>query len=173
MTRKAAASADTVRTVWYAAPLLDTFANGRSHHQVEASLPFAIDGKTEEVTFLLCTARLLVQGQPQVLVTIQDISERKRMEEALRAEEHFLEDIFNSIQDGLNVLDLDRNIIRVNPAMKKFPHTEPMLGRKCYEVYHGSSEPCERCPINQTFKTGKASSGIGGSRGCGRYQKNQ
>ncbi len=123
-------------------------------------MPFAIDGKTEEVTFFLCTARLLVQGQPQVLVTIQDISERKRMEEALRAEEHFLENIFNSIQDGLNVLDLDRNIIRLNPAMKKFPHTEPMLGRKCYEVYQGRSEPCGSCPISQTFKTGKASSGL-------------
>jgi PAS domain S-box-containing protein len=140
--------------------VVDTFANGRSHHQVEASLPFAIDGKTEVVTFLLCTARLLVQGEPQVLVTIQDISERKRMEEALRAEEHFLENIFNSIQDGLNVLDLDRNIIRLNPAMKKFPHTEPMLGRKCHEVYQGSSEPCESCPISQTFQTGRASSGL-------------
>jgi signal transduction histidine kinase/DNA-binding response OmpR family regulator len=67
--------------------VLDTFATGRSHRQVEASLPFVIDGKSEKVTFLLCTARLLVQGQPQVLVTIQDISERKRMEEALKESE--------------------------------------------------------------------------------------
>ncbi len=36
---------------------------------------------------MLCTARLMVQGQPQVLVTIQDISERKRMEEALKESE--------------------------------------------------------------------------------------
>ena len=53
--------------------ILDTFATGRSYHQVEASLPFTIDGKITEVTFLLCTARLFVQGPPQVLVTIQDI----------------------------------------------------------------------------------------------------
>ena len=140
--------------------ILDTFATGRSYHQVEASLPFIIDGKTTEMTFLLCTARIFVQGPPQVLVTIQDISERKRMEEALWAEERFLEDIFNSIQDGLNVLDLDRNIIRINPAMEKFPHTEPMVGRKCYEVYHDASKPCERCPVSQTLETGETGFGF-------------
>ena len=140
--------------------ILDTFATGRSYHQVEASLPFTIDGKISEVTFLLCTARLFVQGPPQVLVTIQDITERKRMEEALRAKERFLEDIFNSIQDGLSVLTSDRNIIRINPAMEKFPHTEPMLGRKCYEVYHNANKPCEPCPIDQTFKAGKTSFGM-------------
>jgi PAS domain S-box-containing protein len=70
--------------------VLDTFATGRSHHQVEACLPFTIDGKAQEVTFLLCTAHLSVQGQPQVLVTIQDISERKRMEEEQKDSEQKL-----------------------------------------------------------------------------------
>ena len=70
--------------------VLDTFETGRSHHQVEACLPFAVDGKAQEVTFLLCTAHLTVQGQPQVLVTIQDISERKRMEEAQKYSEEKL-----------------------------------------------------------------------------------
>ena len=64
--------------------VLETFATGRSHHQVEARLPFSIAGKAQTVTFLLCTARLFVQGQSQVLVTIQDISERKQMEEMLK-----------------------------------------------------------------------------------------
>ncbi len=67
--------------------VLDTFATGRSYHQVEACLPFSIQGKNQEVTFLLCTANLLVQGQPQVLVTIQDITERKQMEEKQKAAE--------------------------------------------------------------------------------------
>jgi PAS domain S-box-containing protein len=140
--------------------ILDTFASGRSYHQVEASLTFAIDGKPKEMTFLLCTARLFVQGLPQVLVTIQDITERKQMEKTLWAEERFLEDIFNSIQDGLSVLDLDHTILRINPAMKKFPHTEPMVGRKCYEVFHDASKPCEPCVISQTFATGEADFGV-------------
>lgn len=64
--------------------VIDTFETGRVHHQVEASRPFAIEGIAQEATFLLSTATLNVQGQSQVLVTMQDITERKRMEKELR-----------------------------------------------------------------------------------------
>ncbi len=64
--------------------VLDTFETGRNHHQIEASLPFAIEGKPQDITFLLSTAKLNVRGQPQVLVTIQDVTDRKRAEEALQ-----------------------------------------------------------------------------------------
>ncbi|MDD1750141.1 MAG: PAS domain S-box protein [Methanothrix sp.] len=71
--------------------VIDTFETGRVHNQVEASRPFVIEGKTQEVTFLLSTAMLIIQGQSQVLVTIQDITERKQMEEELRAAHDLLE----------------------------------------------------------------------------------
>jgi signal transduction histidine kinase/DNA-binding response OmpR family regulator len=70
--------------------VMETFATGHSHHQVEASLPFSTEGQPQELTFLLSTARLLVQGQPQVLVTIQDITQRKRAERKLRESEENL-----------------------------------------------------------------------------------
>jgi signal transduction histidine kinase/DNA-binding response OmpR family regulator len=70
--------------------VIDTFETGQSHHQVEASLPFAMEGKAQDVTFLLCTARLFVRGHPQVLVTLQDITELKHTEEALRTSERKL-----------------------------------------------------------------------------------
>ncbi len=63
--------------------VLETLGDGRSRHQVEASLPFAVDGKAQNVTFLLSTARLNVRGQPQVLVAIQDITDRKELEKAM------------------------------------------------------------------------------------------
>jgi PAS domain S-box-containing protein len=90
------------------------------------------------------------------LSLVRDISDRKKTEEALRDNEQFLADIFNSIQDGLSVLDPDLNIIRVNPAMEKFGYVQPLVGKKCYEVYHGQSSPCEICPSQQTLLTGKA-----------------
>ena len=71
------------------------------------------------------------------------VTEQERLVESLRlseeksrADEAFLSDIFTSIKDGLTILDLDRNIIRVNPAMEKYALTETLVGRKCYEVYH-------------------------------------
>jgi PAS domain S-box-containing protein len=63
--------------------VLETLADGRSRHQVEVSMPFAIDEKAQDITFLLSTARLNVRGQPQVLVVIQNITERKQLEKAM------------------------------------------------------------------------------------------
>ena len=67
--------------------VIDTLETGNSHHQVEASLPFLIDGEPREITFLLSTGRLFLRGEPHALITIQDITIRKKIEEALRNSE--------------------------------------------------------------------------------------
>jgi len=92
-----------------------------------------------------------------VAVLAQDMTERKRAEEALQEREHFLDSIFTSIQDGISVLDRDMNIIRVNPTMEEwYAHALPLVGKKCYEVYHSRSERCEICPTWQTLQTDQA-----------------
>ncbi len=94
-------------------------------------------------------------GDPATLNFLSDITERKRFEEALMANERFLESVFSSIQDGLSVLDSDLNIIKVNPALEKWHrYNMPLVGKKCYEAYHDRSEPCERCPSLATLRTG-------------------
>lgn len=71
--------------------------------------------------------------------------------------ERFLADIFDSIQDGISILDTDFNILRVNRAMKLwFPHALPLAGKKCYAAYRQRSGPCEVCPSRETLETGKA-----------------
>ena len=64
--------------------VIDTFKTGHSQHKLEATLPFAIGGKPQDVTFLLSTSRLDVRGRPLVLVTMQDITARKQAEVALQ-----------------------------------------------------------------------------------------
>jgi PAS domain S-box-containing protein len=95
--------------------------------------------------------------QGQFVTVFEDITERQRLAEALRDNEQFLTDIFNSIQDGLTILDRDLNILRVNPAQEQLGVPQPAVGRKCYEVYYGRSAPCEVCPAMETLLTGKAS----------------
>ena len=89
--------------------------------------------------------------------SFRDVTARVRAEEALRDSEQFLTDVFNSIEDGLSISDPDLNVIRVNPAMEKFGYAGQIVGRKCYEAYHGRSAPCKVCPVQQTFRTGEAS----------------
>jgi PAS domain S-box-containing protein len=48
----------------------------------------------------------------------RDITQSKKVEEALIAGEAFLEDVIESIQDGISVLDRDLNIVHVNRVMK-------------------------------------------------------
>jgi len=62
----------------------DTYETGRSHHQVEVSLSSLIEGKEHGTTFLLSTTRIIVDYSPSVLVSFQDISEYKKLEEQFR-----------------------------------------------------------------------------------------
>jgi len=100
--------------------------------------------------------RAVMNGQVRVLAVVRDIAERKRAEEALREQQHFLSSMFTSIQDWVSVLDDELNIVRVNPAMEQeFSHRMPLVGRKCYEAFHGCSSPCEVCPSQRTLATGE------------------
>ena len=51
---------------------------------------------------------------------IHDITDRKHAEEALQKSEHLLNDVIESIQDGISVLNTDLTISRVNNVMKKW-----------------------------------------------------
>jgi PAS domain S-box-containing protein len=59
-------------------------ASGRSHEQVEACQSFTTGGTAQEVTVLLSTAKMRVREEPLVLVAIQDISARKKVEELVQ-----------------------------------------------------------------------------------------
>jgi PAS domain S-box-containing protein len=81
-------------------------------------------------------------------------------EEKSRADEAFLSDIFSSIKDDLIILDLEHNILQVNPAMQQNFQDTPLVGRKCYEVLHQRDSLCPNCPVEHTLKTGEASQAV-------------
>jgi PAS domain S-box-containing protein len=89
--------------------------------------------------------------------TVRDVTSHKHAEYELAKSERFLNITFDAIQDGISVLDADLNVIRVNKIMREwYAHMLPFEGkRKCYEVYHGRSRPCEVCPTIRAIKSGK------------------
>ncbi|PIQ86934.1 MAG: hypothetical protein COV73_03985, partial [Candidatus Omnitrophica bacterium CG11_big_fil_rev_8_21_14_0_20_43_6] len=67
---------------------------------------------------------------------------------------NFLTNVFDSIQDGLSVLDVKMNVIRCNPTKEKWhAHNMPLVGKKCYQAFHGKNERCPDCPVEETIKT--------------------
>jgi PAS domain S-box-containing protein len=96
----------------------------------------------------------MLSGSGKSVASLLDITERTKTENALLENEKFLEDIFNSIQDGISILDNAMNIVRVNRTIEEwYAHALPLVGKKCYQAYHGRDEPCEICPTNRTFRT--------------------
>lgn len=76
----------------------------------------------------------------------------------LAESEQFLANVFASIQDGISILDTNYTILSVNPAMERwYSHAMPLVGKKCYNVYHGRDKRCDICPTRETLKTKKAS----------------
>ena len=87
----------------------------------------------------------------------RDMTARKLAEETLQESERFLSSIFSSILDGISILDKELNILRVNPTMENwYSHKMPLIGKKCYDAYHGRQSQCDSCPSMRTIESGKS-----------------
>jgi len=75
----------------------------------------------------------------------RDVTERRRVEEALRESEAKFKAMIESIGDHMSMMDRDLNILWVNEKAKRVFGGD-LIGRKCYEVYHRRTEPCEPYP---------------------------
>jgi PAS domain S-box-containing protein len=116
--------------------------------------------KNGEIIWVQCRGQIFCDDQGKVdhISGVSfDVTQRRQAEEAVRESERFLADIFASIQDGINILDMDFNILRTNPTLERwYTHALPLVGKKCYQAFHGRREPCEICPSRDTLETGKA-----------------
>lgn len=80
-----------------------------------------------------------------LVLTLADVTARIQAEEALQASEWKLDAMLQSISDHMSMIDKDLNIIWANEVAKR-EFGNDITGKKCYEVYHGRSEPCQPQP---------------------------
>jgi PAS domain S-box-containing protein len=64
-----------------------------------------------------CVTSLLLSENKYVVVTVRDISGRKRVEDELTATKNYLDTVFNSIHDAVFVHDAEGRVTDVNDAM--------------------------------------------------------
>jgi diguanylate cyclase (GGDEF)-like protein/PAS domain S-box-containing protein len=86
----------------------------------------------------------------------RDITPFVEQKLALEKNERFLSAIFESVQDGLCVLDRDMNIVRANRFIEEmYPDERPLPGKKCYQAFYGKNLPCPDCPTLEALQTGE------------------
>lgn len=86
-----------------------------------------------------------------------DVTERKRMEEALARAKEEWERTFDAVPDLISILDKKHRIVRVNKAMadKLKAKPEDMIGITCYSCVHGGDGPLPSCPHSCLLADGK------------------
>ncbi len=84
--------------------------------------------------------------------------ESAKLFEKISFAEAELENIFRSITDMVYFTDTDYTIKSVNKAVADIVGLpeEKIVGRKCYEIFHGMSEPWQACPHHKTVQMKKS-----------------
>jgi PAS domain S-box-containing protein len=93
------------------------------------------------------------KGNPVGVGALLDITDRKTAEEQGRANERFLQNVFDAIQDGICVLDKNLQILRANNTLATwYPEALPLVGKTCYSAFRGLTKPCPDCPAVLALK---------------------
>lgn len=87
-----------------------------------------------------------------------DLTEKIELEQKLKETRDRLQAIFDSISDGISVIDKNYQILRVNREIlnmfNKRGFSDP-IGKKCFVEYYNSDEPCDNCPGKKAMEEGK------------------
>lgn len=94
----------------------DTFETGKSFHQVETALLFAEGEDIRKADVLISTSRLNIGKQPMVLLTLLDISSRKRAEEELKASEERFRRAIEGAPFPIMIHNEEGNVLFLNRA---------------------------------------------------------
>jgi len=136
-------------------PVEKAFKDGKAHtSERRVVMP------SGEVTFWEVTANPIRDDRGEVVSCLEiarNITERKKAEEALRAERNKLQSVIDALDatvDSITIRDRDYNITLQSKTSIEISGYH--LGEKCYRIYEGQEKVCDGCPAEKAFKDGKA-----------------
>ncbi len=87
----------------------------------------------------------------------KEIEKRKMAEQIKQEKKELLDGILAGIQDGIYILDKEYTVQKIsNAATTYWGVTEPVVGKKCYEIFRGKRSSCFCCPVSKTLQMGRA-----------------
>ncbi len=117
--------------------------------------------KAGEQRLMSWTSSILVDknGEPQhIISTGFDITESRRVSSLLGQTRGDWETTFNAIDEAIIINDNNMNVVQANIAAQEILGLTQLdiVGRKCYTLLHGSSQPPEDCLSCATLRTGQS-----------------
>jgi PAS domain S-box-containing protein len=93
------------------------------------------------------------QGVPRYFIShVQDITKRKKTEEALRSERDKFRGMLSAISDGVDIINKNYIIEFQNKLLREYYGDR--VGEKCYAAYMGLKRPCNFCCIQEAIGSG-------------------
>jgi PAS domain S-box-containing protein len=95
------------------------------------------------------------------MAVVTDVTDRHRAEGALRMSEREKALVLRSISEHIVYQDAEMRVLWVNRAAAESVAQRPenLIGRHCYEIWHGRRRPCDPCPVRQALRTGRTHEG--------------
>jgi two-component system sensor histidine kinase AtoS len=93
-----------------------------------------------------------------VVIMLDDVTRKKELEEQITDGRKRLQAVFDSITDGIQVVDTDFRITAVNKSMTSLLGGNAAVGHRCHRVRFSNSGVCDDCPAVDTFRTGQPAS---------------
>ncbi len=86
--------------------------------------------------------------------TIQDITERKHAEEALRESNEFNSSLMKTIPFGMDIVDEEGNVLFQSEKFRQI-FGGKAIGCKCWDIYRDDKKQCIDCPLHRDIHIGE------------------
>ncbi|MHC1590816.1 MAG: PAS domain S-box protein, partial [Candidatus Helarchaeales archaeon] len=93
------------------------------------------------------------EGKPAILVIVRNITERKRVEKALKDSERKMRSLLENSPDFILYVDRDEKVTYINKIYPNYSREE-IIGRVLYDLIFPDYRDMVRSAIQRTFKTG-------------------
>lgn len=134
----------------------ERFAKGQDDHQKIETILISSEGR--EINVELNIGVTTHEGSRAGLVFMREITERKRIEDALRKSEAQKQALLDGSPDMIILMDTDLKVLWANStALSMNPDS---IGQFCYRAFPGIEEPCNGCPIIRSIASGESETSV-------------
>jgi len=132
--------------------IVDTFSTGKSYRHITAPVHLNGDDGSTELYVLLSTTLLNMSGNKMVLTCLEDITDLKHAEEAVRKSEEKWASLVDNAPDFISTVDRNHMIEFINHPVPGLERSD-VTGKSVYDFilpeYHEIARKC----IDHVFKT--------------------